>query len=111
MAAVSAGPSPVLLMATSLSLLGLASLLLSWEISLVELESSWGRREDFSPPFQDASSQDTPVKLLTENGLRVHLRHGLPDRSSALRLALIAPALVLGPNLWPAPVALPGFEV
>lgn len=44
--------------------------------------------------------QTTPVKLFSWNGLRSHLRHGVPLRSSARRPALMAPWLALGPSLW-----------
>ena len=100
----SAGVSPVLLIATSLSLFGFISLLLFIEMSLTSLELSPLVKRGFSPPFQDGISQVMPVKLLTENPLRAHFRHGLPERSSALRLALMAPAFVLGFSLWAAPV-------
>lgn len=52
---------------------------------------------------QLGSCQRIPVKLFNWNGLRSHLRHGAPVRSSARRPALIAPVLALGPSLWPAP--------
>lgn len=50
--------------------------------------------------------QTTPVKLLSWNGLRSHLRHGAPVRSRARRPALIAPWLALGPSLWPGGMSL-----
>jgi hypothetical protein len=42
------------------------------------------------------ASQAMPVKLLTRKGEKVHLRQGLPVRSRARRLALIAPWLAFG---------------
>lgn len=51
--------------------------------------------------------QTTPVKLFSWNGLRSHLRHGLPVRSRARRPALIAPWLAFGPSLCEPPVARP----
>lgn len=74
--------------------------------------SSTGRLRSLSSPFvfkidifgarHDGSCHVTPVKLLTLNPLRSHLRHGFPVRSSARRPALIAPWLALGPSLWVA---------
>lgn len=86
----SLGSQRLLSIATSLSV-GLTSLLLCMEMSFVSLESSPLRYDSFSRPFHDGMSQATPVKLLTENGLRLHLRHGFPDLSRARRPALIAP--------------------
>jgi hypothetical protein len=97
--ALGSAASPALLsMAVSLSL-GLTSLLLCIEMSLVSLESSPLRRKSFSEPFHDGRSQDTPVKLFTLNVFRAHLRHGFPDLSKARRPALIAPWLAFGPSL------------
>lgn len=91
-------------MATSLSLLGLTSLLLIWEISLApSLVPFPFDTTGFSPPFHEGMSHETPVKLLTLKPLRSQRRHGLPERSRALRLALMAPALVLGLSLWAPP--------
>lgn len=44
-------------------------------------------------------SQTAPVKLLRTKPPLSHLRHGLPERSSARRPALIAPWFALGPSL------------
>jgi len=103
--------SPALLsMAVSLSV-GLRSLLLCWDTSLMSLNSSLFRDADFSFPFQDGISQMTPVKLFRWNGLRIHFRQGLPDRSSARKPALIAPWFALGPSLWPPTPATAPTEV
>jgi hypothetical protein len=91
--------SPTLLsMAVSLSL-GLASLLDCIDVSFKSLAASPLTCTGFSEPFHDGSCHETPVKLLTANVLRAHLRHGLPERSRARRPALIAPWLALGPSL------------
>lgn len=56
----------------------------------------------------------TPVKLLSVKDPLAHLRHGLPERSSARSPALMAPWLALGPSLCaerpaPRPVAVPSM--
>jgi hypothetical protein len=108
------------LAATLLSSLGVGSLttlLLCIEISLASLDESCPLTpyplavDDLSVPFQDGSSHDTPVKLLTANPLRIHLRQGAPVRSRARRPALIAPWLALGPSLWPTPVTTVGLAL
>jgi len=76
-------------MATSLS--GFMSLLLCMDTSLASLVLSLLSEVDLFPPFHEDISQTTPVKLLTVNALRSHLRHGLPDLSRARRPAFIAP--------------------
>lgn len=68
-------------------------------------------RADFSAPFQLGTSHATPVKLLRCKPLRAHRRHGVPVRSSALRLALINPVLALGPNLGFAVPVLAGLAL
>lgn len=54
---------------------------------------------DFFGARHAGTSQVTPVKLLSWKPLRSHFLHGLPDRSSARRPALMAPWFALGPNL------------
>lgn len=89
--AIGSAASPALL-STAVSLsFGLSSLLLCMEMSFVSLESSPLRSVSFSEPFHDGKSQETLVKLLTENGFRAHLRQGFPDLSRALRPAFMAP--------------------
>lgn len=67
-------------------------------MSFVE-ESEPLMRAEFAEPFQLGSSQETPVKLLTEKPFLCHFRHGVPVLSSALRLALIKPVFAFGPSL------------
>lgn len=57
----------------------------------------------FGGAVQRGTSQTTPVKLLSVNPPRFHLRQGLPERSRARRPALMAPWFALGPSLWTAP--------
>ena len=103
--------SPALLsMATSLSA-GLASLLLCKEVSFISLELSPLSFAIFSPPFHEGTSQVMPVKLLTWNGFRFHLRQGVPDRSRARRPALMAFSAFLGPSLGPAGAGAAGLTV
>lgn len=47
---------------------------------------------------QDGSCHIMPVKLRSCRGLRSHLRHAAPVRSSARRPALMAPVLAFGPR-------------
>lgn len=49
----------------------------------------------------------TPVKLFNSKPFRFHLRHGLPDRSSARRPAFIAPVPPRGPLAPPVAAAPP----
>lgn len=58
----------------------------------------------FGGAVHRGTSQTTPVKLLSVKPPRAHLRHGLPDLSSARRPALMAPWFALGPSLC-APAA------
>ena len=83
--------STALLLLLALSLGVLASLVSSLTFTVVVL----GARHD-------GSCHATPVKLLTLNPVRSHLRQGLPERSRARRPALMAPWLALGPSLWVA---------
>jgi len=50
-------------------------------------------------PFHEGSSHVWPVKLFSWKPLFCHRRQGAPDRSSALKLALIKPVFALGPSL------------
>lgn len=98
---ISTSPPPLLLLALASSCpFNLFSLLL-----LLSPETDTAPVSDISSsmPFlvgavQRGISQTTPVKLLRVNPPRAHLRHGLPDRSSARSPALIAPWFALGPN-------------
>lgn len=78
---------PLLLLSLSSWLLSLFSLLLSPEAGSSDLASGFG----LGGAVQRGSSQTTPVKLLTVNPPFFHLRQGLPDRSRALKPALMAP--------------------
>ncbi len=101
------GLSPALLSIAASLPLGLASLLLCCDRSLVSLDSSPFMADlGFSPPFHEGMSHTTPVKLFRANGFLPHLRQGAPDRSRARRPALIAPWLALGPSLCEAPTPL-----
>ena len=60
-------------------------------------------------PVHEFRPQETPVKLLTANCLRPHLRHGFPDLSRARRPALIAPWFAFGPSLWFTPAGAVGL--
>jgi hypothetical protein len=84
----------VLLGSAPLSLFSLL-LLPSAEASV---ESSASRAFLFGA-VQRGTSQTTPVKLLSVKPPLAHLRQGLPDLSRALRPALMAPWLALGPSL------------
>jgi hypothetical protein len=82
-----------------LSLMALLSSLIFESVEPVEsLLTSSAKAALFGGARQVGTSQMTPVKLRTWNVFFPHLRHGLPDRSSARRLALIVPMLALGPN-------------
>lgn len=63
-----------------------------------------GEESDLGLPGvrQEGSCHMMPVKLRSCRGLRSHLRHALPDRSSARRPALMAPVLAFGPRRWAA---------
>lgn len=96
-------PSPELLLSLWIALVPRFALLPSASsagtASPLELLRGSSAGWDLGGARQLGTSQVTPVKLLSWNDLRSHLRHGLPDRSRALRPALIAPWLALGPSL------------
>jgi hypothetical protein len=78
----------------------------SWLLSLFSLLLSPDAGSSESPltlalggAVQRGISQLTPVKLLSRKPPFCHLRQGFPERSRALRPALIAPWLALGPSL------------
>jgi len=89
------------LFSLSIWLFSLFSLLLSPEADSSEIPSALV----FGGAFQRGNSQTTPVKLFNLKLPFCHLRHGFPERSSALRPALIAPWLAFGPSLWAVPLA------
>ena len=95
--------SPPLLLASLLtwlssSLLLFSLLLLSAADAGVDPSTDDSGR-DLGGAVHRGISQTTPVKLLSVKPPLVHFRHGLPDRSSARRPALMAPWLALGPSL------------
>jgi hypothetical protein len=94
--------SPPLLLASLFTWLlsSLFSLLLLSEAGVEPSADDSGR--DLGGAVHRGISQTTPVKLLSVKPPFCHLRHGLPERSSARRPALIAPWLALGPSLWAA---------
>lgn len=94
--------------AASLFSLGLWSLLLCIDISLLLLSDVPLASAEVSDPLQLDTSQTWPVKLLSCRPFRAHFRQGVPVRSRALRLALMNPVLALGPSLWLAVVVV-GF--
>lgn len=100
-------PSPLLLLSLGIALL--ASLTLSaWLLDEFSLLTSPLKEElSLSGAAHDPTDHATPDMLLSWRPLRSHLRHGLPDLSSARRPALIAPVLALGPSLWVAIGATP----
>lgn len=106
-------PSPALLLLPALfpscafSLFSLP-LLLSADGAAVE-SSAPGSGCFLGGAVQRGISHCTPVNVLSLKLPRAHLRHGLPDLSSARRPALIAPWFALGPSLW-APAALAADE-
>jgi len=106
--AVSAFAAPPLMLLSLGSAL-LASLALSaWlsdEFSL--LTSPLKDELSLSGAAHDPTVHATPDMLLSWMPLRSHLRHGLPDLSSARRPALIAPVLAFGPSLCVAMGATP----
>lgn len=67
---------------------------------VVSLLTSPAKLESRIGAFHDDMPHVMPVNDLICNGLRFHLRHGLPVRSSARRLALMLPVFALGPSLW-----------
>lgn len=69
------------------------------EMSLLDESDVLSARAELCEPFQLGNSKAWPVKLLTVKPRFAHFRHGVPDRSSARRLALIKPVLALGPSL------------
>ena len=101
-------PSPELLFSLGTALLPLAvSVPGAWSAVFVSL-SPLCRAATFpltaSPDLgipgvrQDGSCHKMPVKLRSCRGLRSHLRHAAPVRSSARRPALMAPVLAFGPR-------------
>lgn len=101
-------PSPELLFSLGTALLPLAvSVPGAWSVGLVSLSplritETWPSVEssdlDILGVRQDGSCHIMPVKLRSCRGLRSHLRHAAPVRSSARRPALMAPVLAFGPR-------------
>lgn len=55
--------------------------------------------------FQELKAHVAPVKDLSCRPFFSQRRQGLPERSRALKPALMAPVLALGPSLWAAALA------
>lgn len=111
--AISAGELAVWICAAGVSrsppllLLSLGTALLAWLLALASLDSvvSLFTSPLTSTPLpfgvrQEGTFHMTPVKLFSWKPLRSHLLHGLPVRSSARRLALIAPWFAFGFTFW-----------
>src|SRR3569833_2436965 len=99
---ISTSPSPasppVLLLSLLIGAFSLFSLLLPPSAETVP-DSSWGSGvASLFSPVQRGISQTTPVKLLSLMPPFCHRRHGAPERSSALRPALMAPCFAGGPG-------------
>lgn len=81
------------------------------ETSFVDESEALSANADLSEPFQLGNSQAWPVKLFNVNPFFSHRRQGVPDLSSARRLALIKPVFALGPSLWLAVVVAAGLTL